>query len=282
MPSNKAIKRRLASVKSTQKITRAMNMVAASRLQKNKAYLTQSRSFFTETEKTINRLKNMQDISENIFFMPKKVDSTAYLVITSDRGLCGGYNTNVMEKALIHMNERENEKIIAIGLKGDEYFGKHGKNILSRYDDVSEAAFYDEAERITTLLLELYTSGEVDEIYIAYTQFESVLTHVPRLKKILPLEKDAETLSQFDDMQYEPDVTFFLEHAISMYLSALIYTVLLESFSCEQAARMLSMDTAVTNASDILTKLTHIYNRSRQAAITQEISEVVSNTNISN
>jgi len=277
MSSGKAIRRRLTSVKSTQKITKAMNMVAASRLQKNKTNLITARDFFIQTTKIINRFKNREDISENIFLNPEKINSTAYLVITSDRGLCGGYNTNVMEKALCHMNEGKNEKIIAIGLKGYDYFSKQGKNIMSRYDDMLESDFCEESEHIKSLLLELYTSGEIDEIYIAYTKFESVLTHVPCVKKILPIESDSEDSNQADYMKYEPEVTFFLDYAISMYVSAFIHTALLESFACEQAARMLSMDTAVNNASDILEKLTHSYNRSRQAAITQEISEVISN-----
>ena len=283
MPSNKTIKRRLASVESTQKITKAMNMVAASRLQKSKEYLTVARPFLVQTEKIINAFKNREDTSDTIFFSSRRSAATAYLVITSDRGLCGSYNTAVLEKALNHINKQKNEKIIVIGSKGYEYFKKNGKRIFKKYDDMLQVDFAEETEHIKAFLLNLYTSGEVDEICVVYTQFESVLTHTPSIKKILPIENDSKTvLNQGSYMQYEPDVNSFLEYAVSMYLGAFIYTVLLESSACEQAARMISMDTAVTNASDILAKLTHMYNRTRQAAITQEISEVVSNTNISN
>ena len=281
MPPMKMVKRRLTSVTTTKKIMKAMKMVAASKLQKDKTRLESARPFFDEARKTIDILRSREDTMENIFLKPREVKNTAYLVITSDRGLCGSFNINLLEKAMSHMSKGRNEKIIVIGLKGYDYFRRHNKNILHKYDGVLETAFYEDAERIAQFIADLYTFGKIDEVYVAYTQFKSVLTHIPRVEKILPLVNDPVDADSAGDMNYEPDISSYLDQAVFVYLSAFIYTALLESSSCEQAARMFSMDTAVNNASDILTKLTRIFNRRRQAAITQEISEIVNSTNIS-
>ena len=283
MPSEKTIKRRLTSVKTTKKIIKAMNMVAASKLQKDKARLEAARPFFTEVMKVMDGLKNREDTADNLFLKPRAVKNIVYLIITSDRGLCGGYNVNLAEKALAHMNENEgkNKKIIAMGLKGYSFFKRHGFDILRRYDNAMETAFYEDAERIGRFITRLYASGGADEVYAAYTEFESALTHHPRIERILPVSRDFKTENTTGDMKYESDPSVFMDHVIPVYLNAFIYNALLESSACEQAARMLSMDAAANNASDILDKLTRVYNRSRQSAITQEISEVAGGTNIS-
>jgi len=281
MPSMKIIKRRLASVTTTKKIMKAMNMVAASKLQKDKARLHAARPFFDGTNKIISLLKNREDTADNVFFERRTVKSAAYLVITGDRGLCGSYNTNVLEKALSHMNDVDtvHEKIVVVGLRGCDFFKRHEKNIVQRFD-VLDIAFFDDAERISGYLTELFTSGEVDEVYVVHTKFESVLVHEPVVERILPVSGDAQAHGKEDDTKYEPDVSSYLDYAIPLYLSTFIYSALLESSACEQAARMISMDTAVNNASDIIGKLTRVYNRRRQAAITQEISELVGSTSI--
>ena len=281
MPSMKSIKRRIKSVNATKKIMKAMNMVSASKLQKARIQLNAARPFLSEASRVIDNLKNCNERLESIFVKQRQVNNTAYVVITSDRGLCGSFNTNVAEKAHSHMKEGKNEHVIALGLKGRDYLRRRGKNVLRSYAGISETAFYEDAVSIASILASLYTSGEVDEAYLAYTHFESTLTYVPRLVKILPLSIEREAVKKVDEMKYERDVNYFLDHAIPMYLSALIYAALAESLACEQAARMMSMDSAVKNASDIIDKLTRTYNRRRQAYITQEISEIVSGANIS-
>ena len=281
MPSLKSIRRRIKSVNATKKSMKAMSMVSASKLQKAKIQLNAARPLFSEASRIIDNLKNCGEPAENIFVKPRQVKNTAYIVITSDRGLCGSFNTNVAEKALSHMKKGKNEHVIALGLKGRDYFRRRGKNILHSYAGISETAFYEDAVRIGRILASLYTSGEVDEAYLAYTQFESTLTHVPRLVKILPINIEPSAVKKSEEMKYERGVNYFLGHAIPMYLSAFIYAALAESLACEHAARMMSMDSAVKNASDIVDRLMQTYNRIRQAYITQEISEIVSGTNIS-
>ena len=281
MPSMKVIRRRFASVTTTKKIMKAMNMVAAARLQKDKARLEAARPFFHESKRIMDDLKTHEDAMGNIFLKPREVKNTAYLIITSDRGLCGNYNTNLAEKALRHMEEIENEKILAVGVKGYEYFKRRGKNVLHRFDDVLETAYYEDAERIGDYLSGLYSSGAVDEVYMAYTQFESALTHVPQIVKLLPIGSEPDIVYKIDRMIYDPDFSSYVDYVVPVYLNSSIYAALLESSACEQSARMLSMDTAVNNASDIMGKLTRLYNRKRQTSITQEIIEIVSSTGIS-
>ena len=280
MPSMKSIKRRITSVNSTKKIMKAMNMVAASKLQKAKSQLDSARRLFNETKRVMDNLKNYEEAVENIFVKPWRGKNTVYIVITSDRGLCGGFNVNVAEKALSHMRERKNEKIIAIGLKGRDYFQRNGKVILHSYAGMSETAFYEDAERIGEIVESLYKSGEANEVYLAYTQFESVLACVPRLERILPVSSSAAAANKADEMKYDPDLNFFLNYAVPMYLNAFIYAAFSESLVCEHATRMVSMDSSVNNASDIIDRLTHMYNRRYQASITQEISEIVGGINI--
>jgi len=258
---------------------KAMSMVAASKLQKDKARLLAARPFLEEMEAMAGRLRSSEAAMENPFFKPRKVSHTAYFVITSDRGLCGSYNVNVLAQAAQCLDASENASVIVAGQKGYEYFSRQGTAILQRYDDVLETAFYEDAYRIGGDLARRYAEGEVDEVHVVYTQFESALTHTPRAVRLLPIAGGARAAGREDPMRYEPCLHDYLEHAIPVYLGAVIYAALLESSACEQAVRMVSMDTAVNNASEIEEKLTRVYNRKRQAAITQELGELVASTN---
>jgi len=275
MPSKKAIKRRLTSVTTTKKIVKAMNMVAASKLQRDKARLMASRPFFQGVKESIDQITRRGDAAQNPFLRLRDVKNTVYLVITADRGLCGSYNSDLLGAALAHMNGGKGEKIIAIGSKGYDFFTRRGKTVLRRYDDVLETAFYEDAELIGNDINALYAAGEADAVYVAYTHFESVLVHTPRVERLLPIGNGAEAIYGGDTMKYDPDVSVYLEHAIPVYLSAFIHNALLESSACEQSARMVSMDAAVKNASGIIVKLTRSYKRKRQIEITQELSELV-------
>ncbi|MCL2024029.1 MAG: ATP synthase F1 subunit gamma [Oscillospiraceae bacterium] len=285
----KNIKRRLASVASTKKIMKAMNMVAASKLQKDKARLEATCPFFSAALRIIEPLRSIND-SDSPFLTQRKVKNSAYLIIAADRGLCGSYNTNLANAAIEHM-EGKNEKILMIGQRGYELFKRKGKNILRKYDDVINTVFFEEAQLIAADLVQMYSKGEADEVYIVYTDFVTAITYVPRISTLLPIteqmENPLETKCKPEpyvptppsvvtaSMKYEPNLPEYLEQAVPFFLSATVYTALLEASTCEQAARMVSMDTSSTNADEITTTLTRTYNRIRQNAITQEISEVV-------
>lgn len=281
MQSMKLIKRRISSVKSTKKIMRAMDLVATSKLQKAKARMNDALPLINETKRVIDKLKSLETTADNVFVKQREIKNTAYVVITSDRGLCGGYNVNISHKALLDMDDgQKSEKIFAVGLRGWEYFKRRGKNIVKKYAGVSETALYEDAEAIGNVLAPLYISGEIDEIYVAYTKFESMISHLPCVEKVFPVaagEGEADTAAA---MEYDPDADTFLTHVAPMYLNVFIYGAMVHSVACEQAARMVSMDAASNNATDIIEDLSRMYNRIRQGAITQEINEIVSGANV--
>ena len=178
------------------------------------------------------------------------------------------------------MNEGKNEVILVVGAKGYEFFRRRGKNILHRIIDITETQMYYDTGLLSEHVQSLYVSGEIDEVFIAYTRFESTLSYLPVVEKVLPISDGEENMRFDSEMTYEPDVHSFLEQAIPLYLHACFFAAMSESVACEHAARMVNMDSASKNATDIIDDLNRMYNRKRQAAITQEINEIVGGANI--
>jgi len=283
MPSRKAIKRRVSSVKTTRQIVKAMDMVAGTKLQRVKKWLYAARPQAEESKRMLDQLKRCEQTADHVFFREREGKRVAYAVISSDRGLCGGYNTNICNAALRHMREMEcEEQIFAIGLRGKEFFTRQERNIVHWYQEISETAFYEDARMIADTLIERFLNNEVDEIYVAYTHFATVLTHEPQVVRVLPLgDKDEMPDDAHFEMSYGPDLKTVLDYAVPTYLRGFLYSVLLESCACEQAARMVSMEAATKNATDIIDNLSRIYNRRRQAEITQEITEIIGGAEVS-
>jgi len=288
MASIKNIKRRIASVSNTQKIMKAMDLVAASKLQKAKSRLNDIRPLFDNLRQMMDGIKTSIatielgfDEEAPPFTDEREVKNIAYIVLTSDRGLCGGFNVNVSKEALslIESYVGKDEKIIAVGSKGSEYFRRRQKNVVKKYPSASETTVFDDAEAIGNLVSDMYITGEVDEVYMVYTHFETVMSHTPCVEKLLPIRADADTDSAADTMMYEPDVRTFISLAVPMYLNSSIYAAMVESTVCENASRMTSMDAAARNATEIIDDLTLEFNRKRQGIITQEITEIVSGAN---
>ena len=284
MASMKTIKKRISSVNNTKKIMKAMNLVAASKLQKAKARLDDIRPMYTDIKRVMENIR--AGVSDDIiipFAEAREVKNILYIVLTSDRGLCGGFNVTVSREALAYVeaNKDKNAKIIAVGSKGWDYFRRRGKEIVHRCEGASEATAFSDAEALGNLVSDMYIAGEVDEVYIVYTHFESVLAHIPYIEKLLPLRMAAseEPGSGSFTMSYDPDIITFIKHAVPMYLNITIFGAMMESAVCEQASRMTSMDSATRNATDIIDDLTLVYNRKRQGLITQEITEIVSGAN---
>jgi F-type H+-transporting ATPase subunit gamma len=284
MPSLKAIKRRLSSVRSTQHIMKAMDLVAASKLQKAKERRDAVMSMFTETKRIMDEVQGTIESPDNIFLARRAVKSAAYVVITSDRGLCGGYNVNVAKKAYDHMTANKDiaEKIISVGSKGLDYFRRRKRNIAKKYPGMSDTLTYKNAEDIAALITKMYTEGEADEVYVVYTQFQSMTSHVPLVERILPVGAEKQASAPGGEISYDPDIDTFLTHAVPMYLGVFLYGAMAEAIVCEQAARMMSMDAATNNAEEIIDKLTLVFNRERQAIITQELTEIVGGANALN
>jgi len=284
MSSMKAIKKRITSVTNTKKIMKAMNLVAASKLQKAKGRLDDIRPMYNDIKKVMENIRaGAVDETDIPFAEEREVKSILYLILTSDRGLCGSFNATVSKEGLAYVdaNKDKNAKIIAVGSKGWDYFRRRGKDVIHRCEGASEATSFADAEALGYRIADMYSSGEVDEVYIIYTHFESVLTHIPYIEKLLPLKMSASESVDSGSvmMSYDPDIKTFIKNAVPMYLNITIFGAMMESAVCEQASRMTSMDSATRNASDIIDDLTLEYNRKRQGMITQEITEIVSGAN---
>jgi len=284
MASMKAIKKRITSVNNTKKIMKAMNLVAASKLQKAKSRLDDIRPMHSSIQLVMESIKaGIDPDMEVAFAQEREVKSIGYIVLSSDRGLCGGFNANLVKEALrcIGANKGIQEKIFSVGTKGWDYFRRRNKNIVYRCAAASEATAYENAESIGRRVVSMYTAGEVDEVYLIYTRFESILAHVPSVEKLLPLKTDSDSDGGYSaiSMLYDPDINTFIDYAVPMYLNISIFGAMMESAVCEQASRMTSMDAATRNATDIIDDLTLEYNRKRQGMITQEITEIVSGAN---
>lgn len=281
MPSLKHVKRRIQSVRSTKQITKAMDLVAAAKLQKMKTHLDDARLLAENASRVVNEAKSDPAAAASIFSGQKrKVKASAYVVMTGERGLCGSYNTNIIQAAINHMEQNaKNEKIIALGSRGHSFMKRKDKDIMLSLPGVIETAFYEDAEQLGRYLTARYLSGDIDEVFVAYTHFESTFSHKPRVEMLLPVQAAADNAPYTGTMKFEPNPADFLDAAVPFYISMAVYGAMVESVACEQAARMMSMNGASKNADDIIDTLTLTYNRSRQSMITQEINEIVGGAN---
>lgn len=282
MASMRDIKSRIKSVGNTQQITKAMNLVSASKLQKAKIRLNDTRPFFNETKRVIATIVNSSKNIKHRFLESRDVKNIAVIIISSDRGLCGGYNANI-NKEVSQLINNKSEKLITVGSKSRDYFKRRNKSIIKSYTGISEKPTYEDAKNISVLITDMFAKGEVDEIYLAYTEFKSTISHEPKITKLLPLDAKEFTVDEGDvgffNMMYEPNEDSVLDYVIPKYINTVIFGAMTESSACEQGARMTSMDSATENASEMIDTLTLKYNRARQGAITQEITEIVSGAN---
>lgn len=277
MNSMRDIKQRISNVSSVEQIVKAMDMVASTKLVKARAQLEGVRPICHELKRVVEELGRQKESKKHVFYEERKVKNSLYIILTSNSGLSGSYNANIIAKSLKHMNQGKNEKILAVGSRGNEYFKK--KNIIHAITDMADAQVYYGTERIAKKVMEFYLSGEIEEVFVAYTHFGTVLNYEPIVEKLLPLPM-AGILDEEDGIRkYEPDINTFIDHAIPLYLHMSLFRAFSESHTSEQAARMVNMDAAGKNASEIIEDLTRMYNRKRQANITQELSEIVGGAN---
>ena len=284
MPSLKHVKRRITSVRSTKQITKAMDLVAASKLYRFKPLLAHARDLYSGAREAIADAASFPEAGASLCAAGKRpVTDTAYIVISSDRGLCGGYNSSVAKLALAHMKEnRADEQIIAIGARGANFLLRQGKNVTKDRYAMPVPPSYEQAQKVAARVLNDYMSGLYGEVYIVYTQFINTVTYEPEVVKLLPIDTAPESAplrSPVGEVLYEPSPATFLDSAVPTYLEMLIYGALVEAAICEQAARAVSMNAATKNAQEIIEKLTLSYNQARQSIITQEITEIVSGAN---
>lgn len=283
MASMRDIKRRKNSIQSTQQITKAMKLVATAKLQKAKVNAVKTRPYFHKMHDTISSILAQSGNISHKYLDEREGQENTYIVITSNRGLAGGYNNNVAKLVINHHKEDSSEhaKIIAVGKKGKDALRRRGYEIVESYDEVVEDPTYGDAQKIGSDVLRKYVEGEIDHVYIAFTAFESTLTQEAKLMKILPLDPGEFVLDENSEealasgVTYEPGAEEVLDNIIPQYVNSIIFGALKESVASEHGARMTAMDSATSNASDMIDKLTLQYNRARQASITQELSEIV-------
>ena len=277
MESIQLIKTRIKSIDATRQITRSMRLVSTSKVQKARARLLANRPFMEETQRLAGIAGQCMDGLQHPFLEGREVRCSAVVVIGGDRGLCGGYNINVARHALSLIESLGKVKLITVGSKGREFFQRRLKKeavLLTSFTAMSAVPSFADAVEIAELLLGLYGNGEADEIYICYTQFETMLLQTPKTIRLLPLDlRKREKAS--DLMRFEPSGEEFLTQVVSFYVKSVLYGVLLESAVCEQSARITSMDGAAKAADEMIAQLTLQYNQARQGAITQEITEIV-------
>ena len=276
----KEIKTRINSVNSTKQVTKAMELVASSNMRKAKDRALAARPYFGTMYDTVRDIATNTRGVRNVFLKQREVKNKCYIVVAGDRGLAGGYNSNIMKLVLSHMGDKK-EKVMPIGKKANEFFAKRGYDILKSAESVEKCG-YEETLAFAQEAMDLYKKGEVDEVYMVYTEFVSPLTQRPKLLKVLPLafdkEENKETKEQSAKgtrVQYLPSAEVVLGHIIPKYVSGIVYDGVIESFASEQAARRTAMSSANDNADEMLSNLELSYNRARQSAVTQEITEIV-------
>ena len=270
--STKEIKTRIRSMESTKQITKAMEMVAASKLRRAQAQVISSRPYFEILYATIQDILSQNVEKESAYLKERPVKKSLYVVIAGDRGLAGGYNSNILKMVVSEM-EGKDALVLPIGKKAMDYFRSHNVSMLSDAYGNAEDISVGDCFTISKLLCKVYLAGDVDEIYLAYTRFDSVLSQTATAMQLLPLQ--AEAKAQQSTMEYEPDGETVLGAIIPEYLGGIFYGALCESRASEQAARRTAMDSATQNAEEMIESLSLQFNRARQAAITQEITEIV-------
>ena len=278
MASMRDIKRRKESVQSTQQITKAMKLVATVKLQKARGKAESNKPYFNMLYDTICSILAMTKNVDHRYLRDNDCEKKAVIVITSNRGLAGGYNSNIVKLITNGDFKKDETYVYAVGKKGIEGLTRKGFNIHKDFSEVINEPLFSDATQMTKELLTQYTQGEIGEIYIAYTNFKNTVTQEPVLRKLLPLSADDFEDREIDDkllMNFEPTPEDVLDKVIPKYMSNIIFGAFLESVASENGARMQAMDSATSNAEDMISSLSLKYNRARQSAITQELTEII-------
>ncbi len=284
MANLKEVRTRIQSVKSTQQITKAMKMVAASKLRKAQDAILLMRPYVQKLAGIMkNASANLEGDQKSVFSLERKVDKVLVVVITSDRGLCGAFNTNVIKASINLVKERyqehfANDKVwfLPLGKKAFDYFSKRDYQIIDNYYSIFSDLTFDHVKEIAGYAMEGFLNGDFDQIEIVYNEFKNVATQILKVERFLPLTPiEKEETDDGKDYIFEPSVEYIIQELIPISLKVQFYSATLESNASEHGARMTAMGQATENAGELLNELKLVYNRTRQAAITTEILEIV-------
>lgn len=282
MASMRDIKRRKESIQSTEQITKAMKLIATIKLQKSRVKAESTKPYFNLMYETISSMLKKSGTIHHKYLQPGDTRKKAVVAITSNRGLAGGYNNNIIKLVNSELPAADT-KVYAIGRKGRDGLQRRGFEVKADYSEVINEPIYRDAADITLELLDAFAQGEIGEIYLAYTSFKNTVVHIPKLIKLLPVEIDTGEVDPAAKagalMNYEPEDEAVLDAIVPKYMSSLIYGALLEAVASENGARMTAMDNATSNAEEMIEALGLQYNRARQGAITQELTEIIAGAN---
>lgn len=281
MASMRDIKRRKGSIQSTQQITKAMKLVSTVKLQRAKSRAEESKEYFNCMYRTVLSILERSGNIRHPYLEARESQKKAIILITSNRGLAGGYNSNVIKLVTNGNFAKEDVVIYALGKKGRDTLARHGYEIAMDYSDMVEEPVYYEAMTICNQVLHDFEEGKIGEIYLAYTGFKNTVSHVPTLLKLLPVDaasmegEQQETIEDRALMNFDMEEEEALNLIIPKYMTSLIYGGLIEAVASENGARMQAMDSATSNAEDMISNLSLLYNRARQGSITQELTEII-------
>ncbi|OLR56088.1 ATP synthase F1 subunit gamma [Hornefia porci] len=274
------IKRRIKSINSTERITNAMKLVSAAKLRRAKAIYEHSKLYLDRIIESIDEaFDNGQKVPKELILGSREMKTSCYVIITSSTGLCGSFNGNVIREAEATIRRKGREAVLVdIGSKGREYFERRGYDVIIEHDPPADTVDYEEVKKLVRPLFEKYMSGEIDEIVLVYTSYVNTLKQEVVRKRILPVDisKRSVKSSNINVIEYEPSVNEVFRYLVSKYMEMTLYSAVIESATCEHAARRQAMENANDNASDMLKLLMTEYNRARQSQITNEIIEIVS------
>lgn len=279
MASMRDIKRRKGSIQSTQQITKAMKLVSTVKLQRAKSRAEDSKPYFEAMYKTVTSVLARTTGIDHPFITGGESDRVGIVVITSNRGLAGGYNSNIIKLVKENGFDPEKTDIYNIGRKGREGLARAGYNIVEDFSDVIEDPVYPDAMNIGQHVLKDFADGKIGQVFLAYTNFKNTVVQEPKLLKLLPVEAADEEVTDNSVMNFEPEEEEALELIVPKYINSLIFGGLTEAVASENGARMQAMDSATSNAEDMISKLSLQYNRARQGAITQELTEIIAGAN---
>lgn len=279
MASARDIKRKINSVSNTQKITKTMKMVSAAKMRKAVEAMQSARPYSVKLAELIQELSNRAGgNAEHAFFEAREDVKTIYLVVmTSDKGLCGAFNSNVLKAAQTFVKENTGKtiKVVPVGKRALDFFAKRGFEIVEKWVGFGGKYTFSDAINVGKLLAKSFINGDADEVHLIYNEFKSTSSQIVRSKKLLPLAVEGGSEPNYPDFEYEPDVTELLNTLLPQFINTSIFQGMLESVAGEHGARMVAMDNATRSAGEMIKKLVLNYNKTRQAAITTELLDIV-------
>ncbi|MDP3267689.1 MAG: F0F1 ATP synthase subunit gamma [Legionella sp.] len=282
MAGAKEIRTKISSINKTRKITRAMEMVAASKMRKTQERMRASKPYANKIYEVVKHIARANSEYRHPFIMEREINRIGIIVVTTDRGLCGGLNANLLRETIRNMRQwKEQGKeidVAVIGRKGQAFFKRVGGSVLGSIDHLGDTPGLNDFIGIVKVMIDSYYSGTIDALHIVYNEFVNTMTQRPTVKQLLPLPKsedDTKIMGHHWDYIYEPDAKDLLDDLLERYIELQVYQGVVENIACEQAAKMIAMKSATDNAGDLIKEFQLAYNKARQAAITQELAEIV-------